>query len=181
MLTILEPGRWLSTLRLAIFALFVAVLAWTPAVKAEVISIAAAGFVQHCPCPPGGFSGAVDRGVLVTEGQATYFAAVDFPVNGRKICSFSMVYQDINGADTMTARLLRKTFAVGGNVFNNPVEIAKLNSAAGVVNTVRKETAVLLTPPSVNDNNASYYVEVAMPTINLNLIGVQIDHRTACP
>lgn len=181
MLTILEPGRWLSTLRLAIFAPFVAVLAWTPAAKAEVISIAAAGFVQHCPCPAGGFGGAVDRGVLLPKDRAAYFAPVDFPANGRKICRFSLVYQDINNNDTMTARLLRKSFAVGGTVFNTPTVIATVNSAAGVADTVRKETATLIVPPPVNDTNAFYYVEIEVPTVNLNFLGVQIDHRPTCP
>jgi hypothetical protein len=169
-----------QSLRLAILAILMAALPGGAAL-ADIISIPGASFVQHCPCPPGGHSGTVDRGVLVTDDQATYFAEVQFPVNGNKICSFSMIYQDINGNDTMTARLLRKSFAVGGNVFSNPAVIAKVGSAAGVVDTVRKATATLGVPPSINDNSAFYYVEVDMPTINLNLIGVQIDHRTACP
>ncbi len=60
------------------------------------------------------------------------YAAVDFPADGQRICSLSLVYQDINNNDAMTARLFRKAFKEGGNAFNNPILIATVTSAPGV-------------------------------------------------
>ena len=105
---------------------------------------------------------------------------MDFPTNGQEICSLSIVYQDINNGDAMTARLFRKTFNVGGNAFNNPILIGSVDSAAGVVNTTRK-TTTMLDSPTINENSGFYYVEVTLYTFNLNLIGVQIDYRPSCP
>ena len=81
----------------------------------------------------------------------------------------------------MTARLFRKKFALGGNVFNNPLAIATVNSANGVVQQVRKATTTAVNPRAISKGNSFYYVEIFFPTINLALIGVQIDYRPTCP
>ena len=156
----------------AMLVLFAGGIGLVPNARAEVLSISGAAFTQQCPCAPSGNLPDVDKGVLVPTDQSKLYAAVDFPTNGQKICSLSLVYQDINANDTMTARLFRKAFAVGGNPFNNPTIVVAANSAAGVVNTVRKTTTKPATPPTINDTTGFYFVEVSVPTINLNLLGV---------
>jgi hypothetical protein len=176
-------GKGLTNLRLtlAMLVLFAGSFAWMSVARADIISISGAGFIQQCPCAASGNLPNVNKGVLVPTDQSKLYAAVDFPVNGQRICSVSLIYQDINNSDAMTARLLRKSFAVGGNPFNNPAVIAAVSTAAGVVNTVRKATTTSISSPVINENNAFYFVEVSAPTINLNFLGVQIDHRTNCP
>src|SRR3954468_16472748 len=118
-----------------VMALFAGAIGLAPAARAEILSISGAGFIQQCPCAPSGNLPDVTKGVLVPTDQSNLYAAVDFPVRGQRICSFSMVYQDINNNDTMTARLFRKSFLVGSNPFNNPTVVAAASTAAGVVNT----------------------------------------------
>ena len=166
---------------LAMLVLLAGGIGLAPSAHAAILSISGAAFVQQCPCAPSGNLPDVTKGGLFPTDQSNLYAAVDFPTNGQKICSLSLVYQDINANDTMTARLFRKAFAVGRNPLNNPTIIVTAKSAGGVVNTVRKTTTKTATPPTINDASGFYFVEVSMPTINLNLLGVQIDYRPTCP
>jgi hypothetical protein len=168
-------------LTFVMLAQFAGAFALTPIARADIISLSGTGFIQQCPCSVSGNLPDVDRGVLVPTDQSKLYAIVDFPVNGRRVCSVSLVYQDVNNNDAMTARLLRKAITVGSNPFSNPAVIATVSSAPGVVNTVRKTTTTSITAPVINENTGFYYVEVSAPTINLNLLGVQIDHRPTCP
>jgi hypothetical protein len=172
-------GMSMSRLALATVVLFAGATAAAPAAKAAILSVSAIGFIQQC-APVCGDPPVLEKGVLKPTESTTLFAAVDFPTNGQKICSLSLVYQDTNNNDAMTARLFRKAFAVGGNPFNNPAVIATVSSAAGVSNTARKATTVIDSAP-INETSGFYFVEVTLPTINLNLIGVQIDYRPSCP
>ena len=165
---------------LAMLLLFAGILALTPVARAEIISISATAFFQQCPCVANGNLPEVNRGVLVPTDQSNLSAAVDFPVNGQNICSLSLVYQDVNGTDTMTARIYRKAFTAGGNPFNNPVVIATVKSASGVNSTVRKATTTAIGSPAIDDSTGFYFVEVSVPTINLNFLGVQIDYWPIC-
>ncbi len=166
----------------AAIAIVLALLAAAaPAARADIISISAAGLIQQNPCAQSNCNAELDHGVMVANADARYYAAIDFPVNGNKICSLSFAYQDINNNDPMTVRLLRKSFAVGSDPFSNPTVVASVSSATGVVQTVRKSTVKLSPQPSINDTNAAYFIEVEAPTINLNILGVQIDHRPSCP
>lgn len=156
----------------------------TPAL-AETLSISATGLVLRCPCGFGDNSDSAQEsnGVFVGEKpDGRYFVPVVFPVTtGQKVCSFSMVYQDINNADTMTARLFRKTYAIGGNPFAAPVLMATVKSAAGVVSTVRVATTNVILFPTINALGSFYYIEVDIPTSNLNLLGFQIVNKPTCP
>jgi predicted secreted protein len=178
-----DRGNGLANLRLivAMIVLIAGTFAWTPAARADIISISGATFIQQCPCNVSGNLPNVNKGVLVATDVSKVYAAVNFPASSKKICSVSLVYQDINAGEAITARLLRKAFAVGSNPFNNPTVIATVSSAPGVVNTVRKTTTTTIASPTINANTGFYYVEVSLPTINLNLLGVQIDHRPTCP
>jgi hypothetical protein len=166
---------------LATLVLFAGAIGLAPGAHAEILSISGAAFVQQCPCSPSGNLPDVNNGLLVPTDQSNLYAAVDFPTNGQKICSLSLVYQDTNANDTMTARLFRKAFAVGSNPLNNPTVILTAKSAAGVVSTVRRTTTKTATPPTINDGTGFYFVEVSVPTVNLNFLGVQIDYRPTCP
>jgi hypothetical protein len=172
----------MSRLTLATLVVFAVATGAAPAAKAAILSMPAVGFIQYCEpsCPDGAGVPTLDHGVLKANAFTRLYAAVDFPVNGQKICSLSIVYQDINNNDAMTATLFRKGFVVGGNAFNNPVAVGSVSSAAGVVNSVRKTTKAL-DSPIINENTGFYYVQVTLGTFNLNLIGVQIDYRPTCP
>jgi hypothetical protein len=167
---------------LAMLVLLAGATAAAPAAQAAILSIPAVGMVQHCDpgCPDGANLPTLDRGVLKPEVFTRLYAPVDFPTNGQEICSLSIVYQDTNNNNPLTARLFRKPAAVGAPAFKDPVEIAEVNSAGGVVDTVRKATA-MIDPHTINENSNFYYVEVTLGTVNLNLIGVQIDYRPTCP
>lgn len=155
----------------------------TPAL-AETLSISATGLVLRCPCV-GDNSDSAEESKGVFEAQkpnGRYFVPVVFPVTtGQRVCNFSMAYEDINQADTMTARLFRKTYTVGGNPFAAPVVIATVKSAAGVVNTVRVATTNVINAPAITAVRSYYYIEVDIPTTNLNILGFQITYKPTCP
>jgi len=44
-----------------------------------------------------------------------------------------------------------------------------------------RKTTEMIDPHTINENSNFYYVEVELGTVNLNLIGVQIDYRSSCP
>lgn len=151
---------------------------------AETLSISATSLVWRGPDP---YNDNTDyaqesKGVFVAEKPSgRYFVPVVFPVTtGQHICSFSMVYQDNNQLDTMKARLFRKPYTVGGAVFANPTAVATVNSAGGVVNTVRVATATLAGAPLINVAQAFYYIEIDIPTVNLNVLGFQIVYKPSC-
>lgn len=169
------------TLRQTAVAALLLCAASAPAAHADIMSISVAGMIQQRPCPAAGCVSDLNNGVMIANNFARYYAAVDFPVNGNKICSLSFIYQDINANDAMTARLMRKSFVVGSAALDPPSVVAFVQSAAGVVDTVRKSTKRLATPATINETSGAYYVEIEVPTVNLNVLGVQIDHRAACP
>lgn len=152
---------------------------------AETLSISATGLVWRGPDSfnDNTDSAQEDRGVFIAQKpNGRYFAPVVFPdTTGQRICSFTMVYQDINQADTMTARLRRKTYTEGGSVFSGRTTIATVNSAAGVASGVRVATASASGFPLINVAQSFYYIEVNIPTFNLNLLGFQIVYKPTCP
>lgn len=81
----------------------------------------------------------------------------------------------------MTARLFRKSYTVGGDPFVAPAVIATVKSAAGVVNTVRVATTNVIRGPVITSVRSFYYIEVDIPTTNLNILGFQIVYQPTCP
>lgn len=163
-------------------AFVVAVFGLAMPVSAEVIQISAAGLVRHCPCDfDAADSALVNEGVLQSQDpDASYFAPVVFPKSGMNVCRVSMVYRDVNDNDTMTVSLNRKTYAVGGDAFQAPVVMAKLKSAAGVVDAVRRATTKKIKQSTIDTSKSFYFLEVDVPTTNLELLGIQILIRKAC-
>ena len=163
-------------------------LAPTPDAKAELIVLSAVDFVKRCKvlCPNAGTdpiedNSAVDRGVLIQGDGGFFFASVPFPVNGQRVCRFSLVYHDINANEAIVATLNRKRFTIDGNAFKAPIVMATVSSEAGVPNTARKVSTRDISNPTINKSNSFYYVELFIETFNLNVLGVQIDVRNTCP
>lgn len=151
--------------------------------RAELLNIAAVGFVRHCPCDPFDTSpeSNVNNGTLELVVQnPLFFANVDFPKNGDKVCSFALVYRDVNGNDAIKAQLFRKNFAVGGNAFAAPVLMATAASASGTNANIRITKTTTINQPIVAKDKAFYYVQVTGPTINLAFLGVQLDVKPTC-
>jgi hypothetical protein len=149
---------------------------------AEELSISATGMVLRCPCTTVGDLAQESKGVFLGDTpNGRYFIPVVFPVTVKqRICSFSMVYQDINQQDTITARLMRKTYTVGATPFNTPNTIATVKSASGVVSTVRKATTTAISNPAVTVGGSFYYIEADVVTTNLNIIGFHITYGPKC-
>jgi len=150
--------------------------------RADRLQISGAGLVRHCPCDVDPADDAlVEQGVLkpqTTNGR--YFAAVVFPRDGETVCRFSMVYRDVNGAQTITAQLLRKSFTVGGNAASQPIVMATVKSAAGTPNTVRVAADSTIKAAHINTNNSFYFIEADVPTVNLEILGFQIEVAPTC-
>jgi hypothetical protein len=174
-----------STSRVALLvgaaALAVSVVAFAGGARANILQLSATAFTARCPCVD--FDNAEElNGVLEPQSsQSRFFSAVMFPVSGQNVCSFSLVYQDTNASETLTASLKQKKFAVGGATFGAPVTMASVSTGAGAVNTVRKATTSAITNPKITAGNSFYYVEIDQANINLNVLGVQIDVRPTCP
>lgn len=170
---------------LGALALAVSLIALGPdnAARAETLSISATGLVMRCPCATPNDIAVESHGVFKANNpNGRYFVPVVFPVTiGQRICSFTMVYQDINNADTIVARLIRKHYAVGANPFMAPTVLATLKSAPQVVSTTRKATTNSIKVPAIDATDAFYYIEADLVTTNLNLLGFQIEYKPKCP
>ena len=175
----LPAGRLLLAAAVCIGA---GVLAQAKPAQAEIVQLAGPGFVQHCPCavdatdPTEVNNGTTD----IIKQNSRLFASVPFPKDGEKVCSVSLIYRDVNGNDSIRARLFKKAFTVGGNAYAAPIPMATVTSAPGVVNTVRKATTTTISQNVIAKGSAFYYVLVDAPTINLAFLGVQIDVRPSC-
>jgi hypothetical protein len=167
---------------LSAFVIIVAMFAAIAPSRAETLSISATGLVLRCPCVSDAQDTAEEsKGLfLAQKPQGRYFVPVVFPKTaGQKICTFSMVYQDTNAKDRIVARLFGKSYTVGGNAEGGRNAIAKLVSANGVVTTVRTATTSAISTPTINPN-WFYYIEVDLTTVNLNLIGFQVEYKPTC-
>lgn len=150
--------------------------------RAETLSISATGLVLRCPCTPDAEDTAEeDRGLLIAQkANGRYFVPVIFPKTvGQKVCSFTMLYQDTNAADTITARLYGKSAVVGGNAVGGRHTLATLTSAGGVVNTVRQATTTAIAAAVIRAT-WFYYIEVDLKTVNLNVIGFRVEYKPTC-
>lgn len=168
------------------FVLCIPFLALAPAARAELIVQSATDFVARCPCTGDQIDNSeVRNGVLKTiDSDVRYYSSVSFPADGAEVCSFSLIYHDINANDTMIARLLRKTFVLNaGNTFSPPLLMAQVRTAPGTSNAVRRARTSDIGNAVVSKADSFYFVEIRSPTFNLNVLGVQIDVRPAgtCP
>lgn len=151
-------------------------------VRADTLQISGAGLVRHCPCDFDPADDAlVEQGVLKPQASnSLYFAPVIFPRDGETVCRFTMVYRDVNAADTITAQLLRKRFTNGGSAALAPVVMSTVRSAAGTPNTVRVATDITIAQSTINTHNSFYFIQVQVPTVNLEILGFQIEVAPTC-
>lgn len=147
--------------------------------QADVLQISALGFVQHCnPCANPDVE---QNGVLLPQNSFFHlFSPVIFPVDGQNVCSFSLVYQDANGAENMRASLKQKQFVVGQSALDTPAFVMATVQSAGSANVVGRKITKAITHPKINSLRSFYYVELE-GNVNENVLGVQIDVRPTCP
>ncbi len=163
-------------------ALAASTFAAANSVKAEIISISAVDFALLCPpCSEAAHEYTFNNGLLLPTDRSIFYATVPFPTNAQRVCSFTLVYQDINAGNPLTARLLKKSAAAGSNPTAAPTVMATVVSANGVVNTVRRATTTAITQPTISKQNSFYIAQVDVQTINTNFLGVQVDYRKTCP
>ena len=144
-----------------------ALLGFAPSARAELVSLSATGFTRHCPCVVDGSQESnTHDGVVEMTGQANnFYAAVDFPKEGQKVCSLALVYRDINGADAIRARMLKKvTTNNSSTAFSAPpVLIGSVSSDTGTPDTLRVKRTTSINRPTVAQSNAFYSVQVDGP------------------
>jgi hypothetical protein len=153
---------------------------------AEFVTLSATDFVLRCdphPCtqPVDPDESSVQAGVLFPTGPSHYFASVAFPINGRKVCSFTLFYQNGNATETMKARLFRKALTAGTNALAAPTLMAAVSGTIGVSSLIRKTTDTTISSPTISNNGAAYYVELEVANLNINPIAVQIGWGSTCP
>lgn len=146
---------------------------------AETIQIAAPGFTPHVASAVPGNFGEVSQGLLLNA-QGFYFAPVVFPATDQFVCRFKLIYRDNEPDFNVTARLLRKAIAIGGNAFTPPVVMATVASTGTGANLRRAQTAAI-TQPKILTGRYFYFVELSSPANTLEVAGVQIDVETTCP
>jgi hypothetical protein len=146
------------------------------------LQFSALGLIKRCPCGMGDEADKAiqNNGVLELDNVSmTYFMPVALP-DGQRVCSFSMVYHDINAGDSMVAVLKRKRIVVGSDPEGGLITMAQVQSAGGTPDTVRKVTDTAIVNRLINTANSFYFIELDAPSVNLNPIGFQIDVRQRC-
>ncbi len=164
---------------LAIGILCGAWLAASSVAMADSINIAAPAFVLRTASGSSDLVGEGGAGLL-QNATGKYYAAVEFPDAGVNVCRFSMVYRDLDTTFNITAKLLKKTYVVGGSAFTAPVAMATLNSA-NAVDAVRRATTAVIVQPLVSTTRTFYYVELTVPFSALQVVGVEIVYNPTCP
>src|SRR5687767_11372305 len=126
-----------TIMRQITFALAVAgLLGASSMAAADIINISATALVLRTEAGSADVVGEEGQGLL-QNARGTYFAPVVFPAGAGSVCRFSMVYRDFDDND-ITARLLKKTYVIGGSAFTPPVVMATLQTG-GSVDAVRRK------------------------------------------
>lgn len=152
------------------------VFALTAAASAARINIPGVTFV---PRDFGGetINGEATAGMLANA-DGVYYAPVIFP-SGGKVCSFALVFRDVDLEEGITARLLRKKYKVGGNAFSGPAEMASLQTV-GQSDSIRRKVTTSIKQPNIDLASSFYFVELTMPIVTLQTIGVEIEYKKTC-
>lgn len=150
----------------------------TPA-RADVVSISAMGFEGSFPATTGIDPPSQVNGVMKPDGPTLMFAPVDFPAAGL-ICRLTLVYDDVNAGQKITARLIRKRIITGSSTFDPPLIMATVDST-GLAGTMQKASTRAVVPRTINEVSNFYYVEVTAENFNTSLVGVQIEYKPTCP
>lgn len=157
-----------------------AFMAVSPAI-AEIVQIPGPAFVRQCPCNISTDPATESNGsISVSNGASSYFATLPYS-GAAKVCAMSMIYRDVNQAEQLTVTLLRKKIDIGGSIDAAPGVVARVRSAGGAPNTVRKADAPTINSPTVNSATGFYYLRADFENVNMDLVGVQVDIRPNCP
>lgn len=163
--------------RLAAAAL--ATLWAVPPAMADVIFLPAVSFVLRTSSGSSDLTGESGNGIL-QNAKGKFYAAVDMPASATNVCRFALVYRDFDVND-ITARLLRKSYAVGGSAFTPSFEMA-LAKSSGAVDAVRRDADNTIRQREIGRNRTFYMVEIDMPDQALQAIGVEVSVAAgACP
>jgi len=147
---------------------------------ADVLQIAGPAFTGHgVPSFTPAAQGDVNQGLLLNA-QGSYFAPVVFPKSGQQVCRFALVYRDNDSDVDLSASLLRKAAAIGGNAFDPPFTMASVSSS-GADNAVRAAESSTVRRRIVNTDNFFYYVEMHFPQATMEAIGVRLEVKPTCP
>lgn len=157
-----------------------AIAALAGVARADIVSLSAMSFVHQDPTA-NVQDPTPDNGTLSPVVGVDLFQSVDFPVDGNKICKITLVYGDTNGTEGITAKLMRKRIVIGGVVNAAPAQLAKAASAGTVVGMRRVSANVAAANATIDEVNYFYYVQVTAQNFNTPLVGVQIEHKPACP
>lgn len=150
-----------------------------PAAQAEVISISAMAFNQFDPLPGDGLPEAIN-GTLGTTQARTLFAPVQFPKSGHRVCKFSIVFQDSNNGEEVTATLFKKQFVANSDALL-PAQTMAIVSSSGFDGTMKRNTNNSVQFRKIDNSKNFYYVQLFMENFNTIPVGVQIDVRSSCP
>jgi hypothetical protein len=155
----------------------VAMMGLATAARAEIIQIPAITFANRSSATVIGDS---NFGTL-TNATGTFYAPVPFPINGQRVCRFTLIHRDNDADFGITARLMKKRILLGQNPFTPPVEMAKVETGnAATTATVARLFDRSITQAIIDLSRAFYYVELTIPATTLEVLGVQIDVRSAC-
>ena len=149
------------------------------AARADIMSLSAMGFVRYDPAGTTQ-DPTPDNGTLSPVIGTDLFAGLDFPVDGNNICKLTLVYGDINQQEGITATLYRKRIVIGGTVNAAPQQLAQVAST-GTVTGMRSKSTSTVYARTIDEANFFYYVKVTAQNFNTPLVGVQVEHKPACP
>ena len=150
----------------------------TTAAKAEVISLSSMSFNVYgnhlSTQDPAATNGALEP-VVATN----LYSGVLLP-GGQKICRFSLVYQDSNGLENVTATLFRKRILVGSNALAVAQQIASVSST-GSLGTEQIAATSVIAAPIIDNASFFYFVKIFAKNFNTIPVGVQIVVKPTCP
>ena len=162
---------------IALAAVGAATVGLTAVARAEIIQIPAITFATRSNAT---VIGDANFGTL-TNATGTFFAPVPFPVDGDRVCQFTLVHRDNDGDFGIRARLVKKKILVGQNPFDPPVVMAAVATGNAPASAgVQKKTDITIKQPIIDLAGAFYYVELTIPATTLEVLGVQIDVRPQC-
>lgn len=167
-----QNGRRLGLLFLAAYC----GLAITQTAQGAVIGISATSFVpRDAETTPGD-----EVQGLLLNAQGRYFAPVVFPESGDQVCSFSLIYRDLDAEGNVVARLKRKPVNLQVSAFTPPILMAQAAST-GAEDPIRRSTDTTIADRVTKPAASFYFVELDIASSTIEVLGVQVVFKPNCP
>jgi hypothetical protein len=99
-----------------------------------------------------------------------------FPVDGQRICSFTLFARDFDVDFNVTARLKRKVIVPSNPLL--PATSLAVVATADAINAMQMPSQTLR--HKIRSERAFYFVEIDLPAQTLQAIGVQIEVSDRC-